>query len=300
VTRENKLALIVAFALILGVSVLLSDHLSSARTADPGQIRETTRLPDVPVRPIRTLDDARPVTAIPADPLNDDTPPATRLATNQPARGPTMLDSLLDALGNAPGALSPERSRAAGADGEASGDGPVILEQRIARDEPAPRTLPAGRAGAPGAPTATGPVRSHPVRPGESLFVIADRYYGDGNLWRDLARHNQDRVKPDGTVNAGVMLRIPDRADLTGRPAGSPSLPTATPTDPPRAPSTPRQEPPARQRTYTVASGDTLGDISMATLGTSRRWREIYNLNKDRIDDPNNVRAGLVLVLPGS
>ena len=38
----------------------------------------------------------------------------------------------------------------------------------------------------------------------------------------------------------------------------------------------------------------------MSQLGTSRRWREIYELNRDRIDDPDHVPAGTVLVLPSA
>ena len=300
-TRENKLALIVAFALILGVSVLLSDHLSSARTMAPGELQETTRLPSVPQRPIRTLDDvvreARQTTPAhsPIDPVAapDESANPMRLAGGSSEEQSSLLDDLLDGLGNARPAVSPEMAPPERTPDNSSG--PLVLDQRMVREDPTGPTAPAARTGeTAGVATPTGPVRNHSVKPGESLFAIANRYYGDGNLWRDLARFNAGRVKPDGSVNVGVVIRIPTKADLTGQPTPQ-NEGTATPPATPR-----REEAPARERTYTVAAGDTLGDIARSTLGTTRRWQEIYNLNKDRISDPNNVRAGVVLRLPGT
>lgn len=320
-TRENKLALIVAFALILGVSVLLSDHLSSARTAEPGQVRETSRLPSVPQRPIRTLDDVVRDSRMAS---NAATPPGQADAStdpNQPLllasdtdnRGssgsglpnlsqPTLLEDFLDAIAGAPSALSTQTAALREPLDSQDAGAPLVLNQRLSpRDQarPAGSTGPAGSpAAASGEPVLTEPLRHHAVRQGESLYAIAARYYGNGNLWRDLARHNTGRVKPDGTVNVGVSLRIPSRTDLTGRPAQPGATPAATPASEPRPPAPTTPAPPARPRTYTVASGDTLGEISMETLGTSRRWREIYELNRDRIPDPDNVRSGLVLKIP--
>lgn len=310
-TRENKLALIVAFALILGVSVLLSDHLSSARTAEPGQVRETSRLPSVPQRPIRTLDDVVRDARLadgPGTAPNEFNPgvgaaqPVT-LAAGTPASTlpdlpePTLIGDFLNMIGNAPAAMSTQGGVRDPLD--SAGEAPLVLNQRRAAREPAEQPAAANSS----EPVLTEPLRHHAVRQGESLYAIAARYYGNGNLWRDLARHNPGRIKPDGSVNVGVSLRIPSRADLTGRVPQPASSPSTTPTtEPPQTPpSSPAANPPtspARPRTYTVAAGDTLGEISMETLGTSRRWREIYELNRDRIPDPDNVRSGVVLKIP--
>jgi predicted chitinase len=50
--------------------------------------------------------------------------------------------------------------------------------------------------------------------------------------------------------------------------------------------------------TYTVRPGDTLSGIAQAVLGDGNRWREIWDLNKDQITDPNIIHAGQVLKLP--
>lgn len=50
--------------------------------------------------------------------------------------------------------------------------------------------------------------------------------------------------------------------------------------------------------TYTVKSGDCLWNIAKKYLGNGARYIEIYNLNKDKIKNPNLIYAGQVLTLP--
>ncbi len=56
----------------------------------------------------------------------------------------------------------------------------------------------------------------------------------------------------------------------------------------------------AAPATYTVQPGDTLSGIARKTLGDGNRWREIYELNRDQISNPNLIHPGMVLKLPGS
>jgi LysM repeat protein len=51
-------------------------------------------------------------------------------------------------------------------------------------------------------------------------------------------------------------------------------------------------------RTYTVQPGDTLGSISRKFYGTSSRYMDIYNANRDRLASPNSVTVGRELVIP--
>lgn len=78
------------------------------------------------------------------------------------------------------------------------------------------------------------------------------------------------------------------------QPAPTPATkPTATVEPPKRETS---QAP--KQSTYTVKSGDCLWNISKKYLGDGSRYNEIYNLNKDKIKNPNLIYAGQVLTLP--
>lgn len=50
--------------------------------------------------------------------------------------------------------------------------------------------------------------------------------------------------------------------------------------------------------TYTVVSGDCLWNIAKKYLGNGARYTEIYELNKDKIKNPNLIYVGQVLVMP--
>jgi nucleoid-associated protein YgaU len=47
-----------------------------------------------------------------------------------------------------------------------------------------------------------------------------------------------------------------------------------------------------------VKSGDSLSKIAKELLGDADRWPEILAANKDKIDDPNQIKPGLKLKIP--
>jgi len=49
---------------------------------------------------------------------------------------------------------------------------------------------------------------------------------------------------------------------------------------------------------YTVKTGDCLWNIAKKQLGDGSRWKEIYELNKDKIINPNLIYPNQVLTLP--
>lgn len=49
---------------------------------------------------------------------------------------------------------------------------------------------------------------------------------------------------------------------------------------------------------YTVQFGDTLSEISQKFLGSQNRFREIYEINKDRMDSPDRLRVGKAIRIP--
>jgi len=51
-------------------------------------------------------------------------------------------------------------------------------------------------------------------------------------------------------------------------------------------------------KTYTVAKGDNLFRIARKTLNDGKRWREIYELNKNKITNPHVIYPGQMIVLP--
>ena len=51
-------------------------------------------------------------------------------------------------------------------------------------------------------------------------------------------------------------------------------------------------------RTYVVKPGDSLSRISFRFYGTTSRYMEIYNANRDQLSSPSNIKVGQTLVIP--
>ena len=72
----------------------------------------------------------------------------------------------------------------------------------------------------------------------------------------------------------------PDFSDVQG---GSSSISTDTEVD----------------RTYTVRPGDSLSKIAKALLGDAKKWRVLYEVNKDVVgSNPDLIKPGQVLKIP--
>ena len=54
----------------------------------------------------------------------------------------------------------------------------------------------------------------------------------------------------------------------------------------------------ASPTTYTVKAGDTLSKIAKHFLGDANAYMEIFNANKDQLNDPDKIQPGQVLKIP--
>src|SRR5688572_9851771 len=55
------------------------------------------------------------------------------------------------------------------------------------------------------------------------------------------------------------------------------------------------QAAPASPKTYTVKPGDTLSKIAKTTLGDANAYMRIFELNKDQLTNPDEIKPGQVL-----
>ena len=55
----------------------------------------------------------------------------------------------------------------------------------------------------------------------------------------------------------------------------------------------------AAPRTYTVKAGDTLSGIAKETLGSAGSYTKIFEANRDQLSDPDKIKPGQVLKIPG-
>ncbi len=90
---------------------------------------------------------------------------------------------------------------------------PVMRLAPIRAPAPGPAVSPATPTRSPaGAPTSVTPPRSgrtHVVAAGETLYRIAQRYYGNGARWPEILEANRDQLKNANSVRPGMELRIP-------------------------------------------------------------------------------------------
>lgn len=55
---------------------------------------------------------------------------------------------------------------------------------------------------------------------------------------------------------------------------------------------------PTGQRKHIVAKGDTLYALARSYYGDQKRWRDIYEANRDKLPDPNRIKVGQELIIP--
>ncbi|RNC81947.1 MAG: LysM peptidoglycan-binding domain-containing protein [Phycisphaera sp.] len=325
VTREQKLALIIGFSLILAVGVLISDHLSRAQSepivADQeiDQPMVVHRIADVPpgigetVRPIAGDDAVRvdpgiggirePLPGIETAQANtSDGPievsmlPRESTATRDPIREPSPRDSnIINTASTDTDSTEYARGNSLPADMfEPVSDytsRPGI--QTRSQIEQSRQTLAQNeQSRGSDRQTPPSPVR-HTVDEGESLYAIAERYYGNGNLWPELAKANAGRVNDEGHVLIGAELVIPARK-------GSPLSIPKTQTLQTRTAQAPTNQMTTNEQfgTYVVQKGDTLSEISQELMGTVRRMNELIKINSDQINDADDIRVGMKLRYP--
>lgn len=141
-------------------------------------------------------------------------------------------------------------------------------------------------------------VKTYRIQEKDSLYAIAKSHYGDPSLWEKLAAYNEGRVGKNGTVRIGATIRIPPKAVLTGAQVAVPERAAAVPTPTPTKVAAPTPAKPVSMTSYTVVKGDSLSKIAARQLGSGARMSEILAANKGVIDDPDDIRVGMVLKIP--
>lgn len=275
-TQEQKLGLIIGFAVVLVFGVLLADHLSRAHTESlvaQDMPEEPLVIPSVSgVQQVQAGVLPMPIRTAAAGSLDaPSSSPGIRTASseNSPTRltveaGVPDLSSIFgplpqDAIAPAPGRNSDASSAKASSE-VLPGFVPVEPRPRIVEPSPASE-------------------RTHRVARGETLFALAERYYGSGHYWRELAKANVGSVDARGGVDVGVVISIPPIGGQAGVVRSSPTAALLQ----------------SEVGTYTVKAGDTLSEISQKLLGSMRRMDEIIRLNRDQISDADDIREGMVL-----
>jgi nucleoid-associated protein YgaU len=146
------------------------------------------------------------------------------------------------------------------------------------------------------------------VQDNDSLWSIARKTYGDARAWSLIVQANPG-LNPN-RLRKGAKINLPDAAAVSAQlgrhAAGSTAaLTTATtgsavgPTPSTRTP-TRTTRPATSTAAVTVHEGDTLYSIARKAYGDGEKWDLIYRANKDKISNPDELPAGIRLVIPAS
>lgn len=144
----------------------------------------------------------------------------------------------------------------------------VVWRPTVVHAQKAPMKAPVS------APTAAVDTSSslHVVRAGESLWSVAERFYGNGRKWQELAARNGISLSQDKPLLIGMKLRVPASHDIVEKaaaPSGDLSVPKVA-----HVPATPPSNaPPVAASTESLAaqtSGKTDAVAQTRTASSAR------------------------------
>jgi len=333
-TRENKLAMVVGFGLLLFVGILVSDHFSTAQRQETANlVGNTDRARGHGNRPITiTAVPMAGATAVqPAEVMPTNVPSDLRTVSNKNSSetvAPTANPSVRP-IPNVP-----------------------YVDQGIAPATVEIAKTVKAQEGEPG-------VKLHPIAVGETLYSICAAAYGDSSLWKELAEYNKKALPNPEKLRKGVTLRLPPVEQLRH------GAVVASTTKGARVSTTPQEQDNAALRLntqtskttqdvpllaaadiasvemspratanttgvievsmskngagaksaftksssketnvgstddlYVVEKGDTLGSIAKKKLGKSSKWKDIASANGSSLSDPAALSPGMTIKLP--
>ncbi len=275
-TRENKLALVVGFGLILIVGILISDHLSAASRQEAAQLGVVD-----PLAANTTQAAARLVEYQPSQ-----QPSETRMRSNTQQADSADLH-IVDQSRNVGGDDSPRTDVGGHAidlsdpESNASARNTAVEPARpqtetqleiISLDDLSEATPPTG-------------ITFHDVRDREALSTICSSFYGTASLVNALADFNA--IADPNLVQAGTRLKLP--ATLKG-------VTRRTPGE--HRPSHTARQKQSELRTYTIKRGDTLSELAQKLLGSASRWSDLQKANPREIPDPDRLIEGITIRIP--
>lgn len=130
---------------------------------------------------------------------------------------------------------------------------------------------------------------TYTVVKGDSLWKIAERYYGSGYEWKKIQAENQLAGK---SLEVGMTIEVPRQgmASSTSTVAQEPAA-TVTPTQSSDQPAIGGAT--ASDVTYTVVRGDNLSTIVATHCGATTAWTKVAQDNA--LANPSVIHAGNVL-----
>jgi nucleoid-associated protein YgaU len=202
-TRENKFALIIGFAMLLVVGILMSDHLAEVTRGAPGSIVIDDPMQGVGAYPIEYQPLVAAATMPTVQPLTLPAAAGMTEPVHAVRAGDTLSSIAMQYYG--------DRHLAAALAEHNGLPNPDRLHQGVRLIIPA--TLPA----MPTSPATTPPtdeltpptMSEYTVRPGDTLSELAQQLMGSARQTNHLLELNRDRLRTADALTVGTRLRYP-------------------------------------------------------------------------------------------
>ncbi|MGR3318377.1 MAG: GNA1162 family protein [Candidatus Anammoxibacter sp.] len=117
------------------------------------------------------------------------------------------------------------------------------------------------------------------VRPGDTLYKIAEKFYGKGSRWKDIKQVNENLK--ESNLRIGQEIIVPDIPILDN--LDDVAL---------------FKDSTAKRIAYKIKWGDSLYKIATALYNNGKRWDIIYENNRNTIKSTTDLPVGQVLILP--
>lgn len=140
------------------------------------------------------------------------------------------------------------------------------------------------------------------VKEGDTLFIIAEKYYGEGNKFDAIAQEN--KLSSPDEITVGQVLQIPKLESQVAE-----ASPTSSPQPSPAQVAEEEQQgtgigggnttiwgPRIEGNTYTVVEDDWLSKIAGRAYGDIMAYEKIAQANN--ISNPDHIEPGMVLTIP--
>jgi nucleoid-associated protein YgaU len=171
-----------------------------------------------------------------------------------------------------------------------------------------PLAQPAHASTSPGAVSPVGTTSDagdyYVVQPQDNFWTISRKKYGNARYFQALAELNKSRIPDPSRMRPGMKVSTPPVEVLEEKygqflPAGTRVQTTAAEDATAKSAPTGFFISPDGTAKYRTGEHDTLSEIASKHLGRSSRWIQIYEMNRDKLSNPNQVKVGLELALPG-
>ena len=114
------------------------------------------------------------------------------------------------------------------------------------------------------------------VEKGDNLWKIAEKKYNDGYVWIKIAKENN--LKNVSVIYVGQKLKMPVVESKSVI-----SVNTNNKID---------------QGEYKVVKNDNLWEIAVRAYGDGYKWTNIWQANKGKLNSPNLLEIGMILIIP--